>query len=167
MYTPLTSQTIARRAMEWWRAENTDLRVEAYNVHGDRVGVVDVGEGVHRLTFPSHLKVEQVLGFDHWVKRAPPGSAKWYEHLDTWRPRVVVFKNNCIANPEDPIGMKGNAVTVLDTCVSRWVEERLDLPDLSGVLTPRTPSVASGAGSCGACQVFVLSCATSSDEEVD
>ena len=167
MQTPLTSATLARRALEWWRAERADVRVKAYNIHGERVGVAEVGEGDHCLTFPFHLKVELVPGFDQWIKMAQPGSGKRYEHLDRWRPRVIVFDNNCIANPEDPIGMKGDTVTMLDTYIPKQDEEIADLPDLSGICTPSTPSIASDAGSCGACQVLVLSCEVSSDDEVD
>ena len=163
----LTSKALAQRAMEWRRAETSDMRVRAYNIHGERLGVAGVGEGDQRLTFPSRLKVEQVLGFDHWIKAAPPGAEKWYELLGTWRPRLVVFKNGCIGNPEDPIGMKGDTVTVLDTHVTQEVDETRGAQDLTEIQTPRTPSEASEAGSCGICQVLILSGATSSDEERD
>ena len=166
----LTSAALAQRAMEWTRAETSDVRVRAYNIHGERLGVAGVGEGDQRLTFPSRLRVEQVLGFDHWIKAAPPGAEKWYELLGTWRPRVVVFQNGCIANPEDPIGMKGDTVTVLDTFVTRAVDEGKvseaseATEESTELLAPTTPSKASDAGSCGNCQVLVLSGASSSDE---
>ena len=143
--------------MEWSRAETSDMRVKAYNIHGERLGVAGVGKGHQRLTFPSRLKVEQVLGFDHWIKEAPPDAEKWYESLGAWRPRVVVFANGRIANPEDPIGMAGDTVTVLDTSVTRIDWTTRDSQDLSGIRTPRTPSETSSEHSYTAFPIHVLS----------
>ena len=102
---PLTRQALHRREWEWSEAASSDMRVKAYNLNGDRVGVAGVGEGAQRLTFPSKLTVDRILGFQHWIKEAPAGGPKWYEILGDWKPSRIVFINGTVANPEDPVGM--------------------------------------------------------------
>ena len=115
---PLTRRALLSREMEWREAARSDKRVKAYNLNGDRVGVEGVGEGAQRLTFPSKLTVERILGFQHWIKEAPAGAPKWYEFLGDWKPTRIVFINVTVANPEDPVGMCGDTVRVVDTTPS-------------------------------------------------
>ena len=46
-----------------------------------------------------------------------------------------------MAVPDDPIGMKGKTVTIVDTLITNVVAEEREMPSLEGIRTPRTPSV--------------------------
>ena len=108
--------------------------MSAYNMNGDRVGVAGVGEGAQRLTCPSKLTVDRILGFQHWIKED--------ELLGDWKPTRIVFINGNVANPEDPVGMCGDTVWVVDTTPSdeEYYEDENPLIDLTELRTPRTPS---------------------------
>ena len=45
-----------------------------------------------------------------------------------------------MANPEDPIGMQGDVVTVISSAITSGQGEERTIPDLSGIATPTTPS---------------------------
>ena len=139
---PVTRRALLSREAEWMMATGSDMRVKAYNLNGDRVGVAGVGEGAQRLTFPSKLTVDRILGFQHWIKEAPAGGPKWYEILGDWKPTRIVFINGTVANPEDPVGMCGDTVWVVDTTPSyeEYYEDEKPLIDLTELRTPRTPS---------------------------
>ena len=122
-YVSLTRAALNKRDSEWSRAAHSERRIRAYNLNGERIGVAGVGEGDNRLTFPAKLKVETILGFDHWIKLAPPGSEKWYTPMDNWCPRAVIFEDDRMAIPEDPIGMKGDTVTIIDTVIKNAIDE--------------------------------------------
>ena len=136
-----TQAALNRRDREWFQAQYSEMRIRAHNINGERIGVAGVGEGDQRLTFPAKLRVETVLGFNHWIKEAPPGSQKWYVQMGDWRPKAVIFEDGRMAVPEDPIGMKGETVTIVDTVITNVVDEDREMPSLEGIRTPRTPSV--------------------------
>ena len=117
------------------------MRVKAYNLNGERVGVAGVGEGAQRLTFPFKLTVERILGFQHWIKEAPAGGPKWYEILGDWKPTRIVFINGTVANPEDPVGRFGDTVWVVDTTPSNeeYYEDETPLIHRIELRTPTTP----------------------------
>ena len=123
------------------------MMIRAYNVNGERIGVAGVGEGDQRLTFPAKLRVEQVLGFHQWIKASQPGAEKWYVVMGDWRPKAIVFEDGRLAAPDDPIGMGGRTVTVIDTEVTREAGEDRETPSLAGVRTPPTPSESNSAAS--------------------
>ena len=92
------------------------MRVKEYNQNGDQVGVAGVGKGAQRLSFPFKLTVGQILGFQHWIKEASAGAPKWHELLGDWNPTRIVFINGSVAFPEDPVGMCGDTVWVIQSC---------------------------------------------------
>ena len=121
------------------------MRVKAYNLNGDRVGVEGVGEGAQRLTFPFKLTVDRILGFQQWIKEAPAGAPTWHELLGDWKPTSIVFINGNVAFPEDPVGMCGDTVWIVDTKPSNessqeYFEDETPLIDLTELRTPTTPS---------------------------
>ena len=65
MYAVPTAVALNRRDTEWFQAQYSEMRIRAYNINGERIGVAGVGYGFQRLTFPSKLAVAQVLGFHH------------------------------------------------------------------------------------------------------
>ena len=144
-----TEAALNRRDREWFQAQYSEMRIRAYNINGERIGVAGVGEGDQRLTFPAKLRVETVLGFNHWIKEAPPGSQKWYVQMGDWRPKAVIFEDGRMAVPWDPIGMKGETVTIVDTEITNVVDEDREMPSLEGIRTPRTPSVGGSVRSGG------------------
>ena len=147
MQTPLTTAALRRRAWEWRKAQSSKMRIWAYNVNGERIGVAGVGEGDQRLTFPAKLRVEQVLGFHHWIKASQPGAEKWYVVMGDWRPKAIVFEDGRLAAPDDPIGMGGSYVTIIATEVAVAAGEDREMPSLAGVRTPPTPSMSDRAAS--------------------
>ena len=116
-----TADALNRRTTEWLQAEYSEMRIRAYNINGEMIGVAGVGEGDQRLTFPAKLRVGTVLGFYHWIKAAPPGSQKWYVEMGNWRPKAVIFKDGRMAIPDDPIGREGETVTIVDTVLTHLV----------------------------------------------
>ena len=149
LYGVPTAVALNRRDTEWFQAQYSEMRIRAYNINGERIGVAGVGEGDQRLTFPAKLRVETVLGFNHWIKEAPAGSQKWYVQMGDWRPKTVIFEDGRMAVPEDPIGMKGETVTTVDTVITHVVDEDREMPSLEGIRTPRTPSVGGSVRSGG------------------
>ena len=144
-----THAALNRRNREWFQAQYSEMRIRAYNINGERIGVAGVGEGDQRLTFPAKLRVETVLSFNHWIKAAPPGSQKWYVEMGHWRPKAVIFKDGRMAIPDDPIGREGETVTIVDTVLTHVVVEDREMPSLEGIRTPRTPSVGGSVRSAG------------------
>ena len=136
-----TEAALNRRDREWFQAQYSEMRIRAYNINGERIGVAGVGEGNQRLTFPAKLRVGTVLGFYHWIKAAPSGSQKWYVEMEDWRPKAVIFKDGRLAIPDDPIGKEGETVTIVDTVLTHLVVEDREMPSLEGIRTPRTPRV--------------------------
>ena len=138
----LTRRVLLRGEVEWREAARSDMRVKAYNQNGDQVGVAGAGEGAQRLTSPSKLTVGQILGFQHWIKEASAGGPKSYELLGDWKPTRIVFINGNVAFPEDPVGMCGDTVWVVDTKPSNeeYYEDETPLIDLTELRTPTTPS---------------------------
>ena len=101
-----------------------------------------MGEGAERLTCPSKLTVDRILGFQQWIKEASAGGPKWYELLGGWKATRIVFINGNAASPEDPVVMCGDTVWVLDTKPSNeeYYEDETPLIDLTELRTPTTPS---------------------------
>ena len=149
LYAVPTAVALNRRDTEWFQAQYSEMRIRAYNINGERIGVAGVGEGNQRLTFPAKLRVGTVLGFYHWIKVAPPGSQKWYVEMEDWRPKAVIFKDGRLAVPDDPIGKEGEEVTIVDTDLSHLVVEDMEMPSLEGIRTPRTPSAGGSVRSAG------------------
>ena len=131
-----TAVALNRRDTEWFQAQYSEMRIRAYNINGERIGVAGVGEGDQRLTFPAKLRVETVLGFNHWIKEAPPGSQKWYVQMGDWRLKAVIFGDGRMAVPEDPIGMKGETVTIVDTVITHVAcgSDHMIAVDLAGAV---------------------------------
>ena len=91
---PLTRQALHRRDWELSEAASSDIRVKAYNLNGERLGVAGVGQGAQRLTFLSKMTVERILGYQHWIKEPPAGSPKWprdLRGLETYQNRVQTW----------------------------------------------------------------------------
>ena len=144
-----TQAALNRRDREWFQAQYSEMRIRAYNMNGERIGVAGVGEGNERLTFPAELRVGAVLGFHHWIKAAPSDSEKWYVVMGDWQPTAVIFKDGRLAVPDDPIGKEGEEVTIVDTDLSHLVVEDKQMPSLEGIRTPRTPSAGGSVRSAG------------------
>ena len=149
MYAVPTAVALIRREREWFQAQKSGMRIRAYNMNGERIGVAGVGERNQRLTFPAELRVGAVLGFTHWIKAAPSESEKWYVVMGDWRPTAVIFKDGRLAVPDDPIGKEGEEVTIVDTDLSHLVVEDKEMPSLEGIRTPRTPSAGGSVRSAG------------------
>ena len=149
LYAVPTAVALNRRDREWFQAQKSGMRIRAYNINGERIGVAGVGEGNQRLTFPAELRVGAVLGFHHWIKAAPSESEKWYVVMGNWRPTAVIFKDGRLAVPDDPIGKEGEEVTIVDTDLSHLVVEDKEMPSLEGIRTPRTPSAGGSVRSAG------------------
>ena len=102
-----THAALNQREREWCAAHYSEMRIRAYNINGERIGVAGVGEGDQRLTFPAKLRVETVLSFHHWIKEAPPGSQKWYVPMGDWRPKAVIFGGREDGCPRRPYRHEG------------------------------------------------------------
>ena len=89
---------------------------------------------------PSQIRTDTVLGLSHCIKEAPPGAPKWYEVLGDWKPTAIVLTNGRLANPDDPVGVHGDTITIIDTKISRGESQEAERADLAGVKTPTTPS---------------------------
>ena len=126
--------------MAWQAAEHSDARIKAHNLSGERIGVAGVGEGDQRLTCPAKLITETVLGLCHWIKEATPGAPKWYEILGDWKPAAIVLTNGRLANPDDPVGVHGDTITIIEAKISRGESQEAERADFAGVKTPTTPS---------------------------
>ena len=169
-YAPPTRAALRHRDLKWHVAENSEMRIRAYNVNGERIGVAGVGEGEDRFTFPAKLRLQTILGFDHWIKQAQPGAAKWYLPMGDWRPRAIILENGTIASPDDPIAIGGGTVTIINTEMDTTMGEDTKMPSLAEVKTPQTPSEAnSGNSSIAPIRIYEreILIATPSDEDTE
>jgi len=142
MQPTLTRSALLSRDRELWAARTSNARIMAYSMDGSRVGAAWVGEGDQRLTFPAKLTAETVLGFRNWIKEAPEGSPKWYEDLGDWQPTAIIFTNGTIGNHEDPVGLHGDTIWLVDTAINQSERQCVEMQvmDLSEVRTPETPT---------------------------
>ena len=129
MQPTLTRSALLSRDRALWAARTSNARIMAYSMDGSRVGAAEVGEGDQRLTLPAKLTAETVLGFRHWIKEAPEGSPKWYEDLGDWQPTAIIFTNGTIGNPEDPVGLHGDTIWLLDTAINQSERQCVDAGD--------------------------------------
>ena len=120
----------------------SDNRVTAYTMNGVHVCPAGVGEGAARGTIPAKITVAVVLGMMHWIRFKRPweasGDGQWWDRLG-WQPLSVVHSNGALAWPDDPIGLHGSTVTVLQH-VARETTATTDAPQacLDEVCTPPT-----------------------------
>jgi len=103
-----------------------------------------VGEGEHRLTFPACFIVGDALASPHWVRVAQPGETnekgehKWWAHLE-FQPQAIIHSTGALAMPDEPIGMFGDTVTVLEQAPADPSVTELPRASLDEIHTPPTP----------------------------
>ena len=136
-----------------WRAANSRWpngpRVRAYTTNGVQCGLPGLGEGEERLTFPSHWTSQMMLNSGDWVRFATEAEMsdgskdceKWWRPLGRTVRTIVHSGAGGIVLPDDPVGMYGTTVTVLE-------QEPMDIPatkvptppNLDDIPTPRSYS---------------------------
>ena len=125
-------------------------RVKIFTLVGTQVGIIGLGEnlpcGDERLTFPAHMVVEDILEYEHhnWIRRATEeeliNDPTWYRPAP-FRPACLVFEDASYAQRFQCIGLKGDTVTAIETCVaSTAMDVEKPLLDLDNISTPPTPS---------------------------
>ena len=116
-------------------------------MEGVQIGLPGVGEGVHRLTFPAGYVIKEAMDAPTWIRFAtdkeiaeetPAGyHAPWWREID-FKPRAFVYCDGTAAFENQPIGLRGDTVTVLAQAVENVLVESPCI-DVSGIETPPTP----------------------------
>ena len=121
-----------------------DTRVQAFTMAGVRCGVPGVGEGSQRLTFPRCFLAGDALRASAWARFATEDELaqdpSWHRPL-AFVPRSLVHTNGQVAAPEDPLGLVGRRVTALAQERAQETVVEKEKPDLSGIVTPPTPTM--------------------------
>ena len=139
----LTQSNLSARTSVIAQTLLSDHRVTAYTMNGVHVCPAGVGEGAERGTLPAKTTVAVVLGMTGWIRFKKPWESsddgQWWDHLG-WQPLSVVHSNGALAWPEDPVGLHGSTVTVLQA-EAREATATTDAPRacLDEVGTPPTP----------------------------
>ena len=97
-------------------------RVKVFTLKGVQIGLLGVGEGENRLTFPAGYVIKQALEAPIWIRFAtteeiaqtPAGFLEqWWQELE-FRPQAFCHCDGTPALENQPIGLRGDTIT----CVS-------------------------------------------------
>ena len=97
-------------------------RVKVFTLKGIQIGLLGVGEGENRLTFPAGYVIKQALEAPIWIRFAtteeiaqtPAGFLEqWWQELE-FRPQAFCHCDGTPALENQPIGLRGDTIT----CVS-------------------------------------------------
>ena len=97
-------------------------RVKVFTSKGIQIGLLGVGEGENRLTFPAGYVIKQALEAPIWIRFAtteeiaqtPAGFLEqWWQELE-FRPQAFCHCDGTPALENQPIGLRGDTIT----CVS-------------------------------------------------
>ena len=123
-------------------------RVKVFTLKGVQIGLLGVGEGVNRLTFPAGYVIKEAMDAAVWIRFAtdkeiaeetPAGfQPRWWRELD-FTPRAFVYSDGTTAFENQPIGLRGDTVHVLAQAVKQLPIKELPCIDVSGIETPPTP----------------------------
>ena len=123
-------------------------RVKVFTLKGVQIGLPGVGEGVNRLTFPAGYVIKEAMDAPIWIRFAtekeieeetPAGfHGPWWREID-FKPRAFVHCDGTPAFENQPIGLRGDTITVLAQAIEPVPVEELPCIDVSGIETPPTP----------------------------
>ena len=105
-----------------WPIATASCRVKVFTLKGIQIGLLGVGEGENRLTFPAGYVIKQALEAPIWIRFAtteeiaqtPAGFLEqWWQELE-FRPQAFCHCDGTPALENQPIGLRGDTIT----CVS-------------------------------------------------
>ena len=145
--TPPLSQAAVRGRAERCRAIDCDRgpRVRVYTIGGVQIGLVGMGEGSDKLTFPQRFRIGDALSSPHWgrfVTNEEQSQGVWgtggVVAFDDFRPAAILYADGTIADEDMPIGIGGDTITALAQVAQIYYEEK-ECADVQGIETQPTP----------------------------
>ena len=92
-------------------------RVRVYTMNGTQIGLIGVGEGKNKLTFPAHYLVKKALKCKDWIREATANEleqdATWWRFLD-FQPKALIHKEGSVAFELQPMGLLGSQMQALE-----------------------------------------------------
>ena len=113
---------------------------------GLQIGILRVGEGAERLTFPPGFVVDEAMR-ETWIRFATEEElpeAELQEKPNQWwryapfRPGTLIYEDGSVAMGPQPMGLRGAKLTAVEQIIEQPIEE-VPCADVSDIPTPPSP----------------------------